>query len=259
VSSARERAIAWRHAQHARVCRRTERWPHGTVVRAPNVPTYFEYNLARLEGPDPGVDAGALIAAAEEPLHDLGHRRIEVEDEQAGARLRPQFTELGWLTERLVYLHRTLPGPEVSAPAGAELRVEGFEATRGLRTVWRGESIWGEGNEFSEVEELVAARHGTRAAVAYVDGESAAFAAFSSPVDGAAEVELVFCRPERRGGGLGGAVVAAALAAAREAGAGEAFIEADDEGPAKRLYERLGFRPVWRRHSFTLRPGGPER
>ena len=68
------------------------------------------------------------------------------------------------------------------------------------------------------------------------------------------EVELVFCMPERRGGGLGGALVAHALAEAAAGGARHALIEADDHGVAKRLYERLGFRTVWRRHSFTRRP-----
>jgi hypothetical protein len=43
-------------------------------------------------------------------------------------------------------------------------------------------------------------------------------------------------------------------AAARAAGATEAFIVADDEGDPKRLYQRLGFRPVWIQHEFTRRP-----
>ena len=68
------------------------------------------------------------------------------------------------------------------------------------------------------------------------------------------EVELVFCLPERRGGGLGGALVALALSEASAGGARHALIEADDAGDARRLYERLGFRTVWRRYSFTRRP-----
>jgi GNAT superfamily N-acetyltransferase len=115
---------------------------------------------------------------------------------------------------------------------------------------WRGESIWGDPPEFTRIEESVAARRGTRAATATVAGELAGFAAFSSAGDGV-EVEYVFCLPERRGGGLGGALVSLALAEAAAGGAREAFIEADDDGDAKRLYERLGFRTVWRRCSFT--------
>jgi ribosomal protein S18 acetylase RimI-like enzyme len=86
--------------------------------------------------------------------------------------------------------------------------------------------------------------------IARIGGEPAGFAAFSAEGD-AAEIELVFVLPERRDGGLGGALVAHALATAASEGAREAFIEADDVGSAKRLYERLGFRTVWRRSSFT--------
>ena len=60
--------------------------------------------------------------------------------------------------------------------------------------------------------------------------------------------------PERRNGGLGGALVCRALEEAHAGGARHALIEADDTGDAKRLYERLGFRTVWVRHVFTRKP-----
>ena len=253
MSTPRERATEWRHGYHAAVCSRVEPWAHGTLVRAPDVPTYYDYNLVRLEGPDPGLDAEALAAAAEPVLAGLAHRRIEVEDLAAGERLRPGFEAMGWVTERLAFLHRPLPGPEVPVPPGAELRVDAFEASRPLRHAWQGESIWGDPPDFVLIEESVAARHGTRSVIGSVAGEPAGFAAFSTAGD-AVEVELVFCLPERRGGGLGGSLVARALAEAEAGGARQALIEADDEGHAKRLYERLGFRTVWRRLSFTRKP-----
>jgi GNAT superfamily N-acetyltransferase len=246
--SARDDAIAWRRAYQARVCDRVERWAHGTVVRITELPSFYDYNLARVEGPDPGVSAEELAAAAEPALAGLGHRRIELEDSDAGLRVADGFARMGWVSERLASLFRELPGPEVTAPA--ELSVVDFEATRPLRVAWQTESIWGDTPEFALVEEEVARRRGTRAAIARVDGEPVGFAAFSVIGD-AAEVELVFVLPERRDGGLGGALVARALAAAADEGAREAFIEADDVGAAKRLYERLGFRTVWQRSSFT--------
>jgi GNAT superfamily N-acetyltransferase len=250
MSAAREHAIAWRHGSHARVCDRLERWEHGTVVRATDLPTYYDYNLARVEGPDPRLGAGELAAAAEPALAGLGHRRVEVDDEAAGTRLRDGFARMGWTTERFAFLQRELPGPPVAVPSGTELRVEGFEASRSLRTAWQTESIWNETPEFAFVEEAVGRRRGTRATVGYSGGEPIGFAAFSA-TGNAVEVELVFCLPERRNGGLGGALVAHALAVAEAGGAREAFIETDDDGASKRLYERLGFRTVWRRHSFT--------
>ena len=251
-----ERAIAWRHGYHAAVCDRVEPWVHGTVVRADDVPTYYEYNLARVEGgPDriSGLDAAALAAAAEPALVDLGHRRIEVEDTEAAARLAPGFAALGWVVERLAFLHRELPGPLPGGAHGAALTVEPFEATRGLRAAWQGESIWGEEAGFGRVEEQVAARRGTRAVIGAHEGVASGFAAFSAHGD-TTEVELVFCRPERRNGGLGGALVCRALEEAHAGGARHALIEADDTGDAKRLYERLGFRTVWVRHVFTRKP-----
>jgi GNAT superfamily N-acetyltransferase len=253
VSWPAERAIAWRHGYHAAVCGRVGPWAHGTVVRADDAPSYYEYNLARVEGGDPGLDAEALAAAAEPSLADLGHRRIEVEDTAAGARLAPGFAAMGWVVERLAFLHRELPGPPLAGRHGAELRVEGFETSRPLREAWQSESIWGDEEGFALLEEQVAARRGTRAVVGYLDGEPAGFAGFSAHGD-TAEVELVFCRPERRNGGLGGDLVARALAEAHAAGARHALIEADDTGDSKRLYERLGFRTVWVRHVFTRVP-----
>ena len=73
----------------------------------------------------------------------------------------------------------------------------------------------------------------------------------SAPTATTAEVEQAYVKPAQRGRGTGGALVAAA---ARAAGATETFIVADDEGDSKRLYERLGFRPVWIQHVFTRRP-----
>jgi GNAT superfamily N-acetyltransferase len=248
-----ERAIAWRHGHHAAVCGRVEPWAHGTVVRADDVPSYYDYNLVRVEGPDPGLDAEALAAAAEPALAGLGHRRIEVDDTAAGERLAPGFEALGWVVERLAFLERELPGPEPRGRHGADLRIEPFEATRPLRVAWSGESIWGDEPNFALVEEAVAARRGTRAAVGRLDGEPAGFAAFSAHGD-TVEIETVFCLPERRNGGLGGDLVARALAEAHAGEARRALIEAHDDGDSKRLYERLGFRTVWVRHVFTRVP-----
>ena len=172
----------------------------------------------------------------------------------AGARLAEGFKAMGWVVERLAFLHRELPAPPPSGTHGAELRVEAFEASRPLRVAWQGESVWGEGTGFALLEEEVAAapRHarGDRRRLA-----GSRPASRPSPSHGdAAEVEMVFCLPERRNGGLGGALVARALEAAHARGARHAWIEADDDGDSKRLYERLGFRTVWVRHSFTRLP-----
>jgi GNAT superfamily N-acetyltransferase len=248
---ARERAIAWRHAEHARICDVVEATEHGTMVRCTHLPTFWNYNSLRVEGPDTGASVNALVHAADVLQGDLAHRQVEVEDGDAGARLRPGFQALGWAAERLVWL--LLEGPP---PAGPDFDEVPFEDTRGLRLEWAMTSQWATSEEaargFAEHEDTVARLRGSRALIARGDGgEPVGFATFGAG-RGAAEIEQVYVTESERGRGTGGALVSAAT---RAAGAAETFIVADDEGDSKRLYERLGFRPVWIQHVFTRRPG----
>jgi GNAT superfamily N-acetyltransferase len=247
------RAVAWRQLIAERVCDVVRPWEYGTVVRSSDFPSYYQYNLVQVEGGVSGLEADALAAAAEPAFEGLDHRRIEVVDVAAGERLAPGFEAMGWVAERLAFLERELPAGERAAPAGTELEVGSFEASRPLRLAWRGESIWDDPPEFIEVEEAAAARVGTRSVVAWSDGKPSAFSAFVVHGD-TMEVELAFALPERRNGGLGAAVISRALAVAAAEGAHHALIEADDDGDSKRLYERLGFCTTWVRYVFTRKP-----
>jgi ribosomal protein S18 acetylase RimI-like enzyme len=203
----------------------------------------------RLEGPDPGASADELAAAAERFQEGLHHRRIEVEDEAAGARLRPAFERLGWKTTRLVWLALSEP------PGGPDFEEVPIEVTRELRLEWaRSEALEISEQEFrrqADAEEDVARRRGLRAMGDRApDGRAVGYVTFYT--DGqTGEVEQAYVEPALRGHGTGGGLVAAA---ARAGGASETFIVADDEGDPKRLYQRLGFRPVWIQHEFTRRP-----
>jgi GNAT superfamily N-acetyltransferase len=245
------RAIAWRHATHAAVCDVVERWEHGTVVRCTPLPDFHVYNAVRVEGAVPGLGVNTIAHAADVLLGGLGHRQVEVEDEVAGARLRPDFEALGWTTERLVWLSRTGP-----APRGPEFEEVSFPATRALRLEWSLTFPWIGGKEAAEhfalVEDRAAAVRGSRALLSRDEsGAEIGFVIFASN-GGTAEIDQVYVTPPRRGRGIGGALVQAAV---RVGGAAETFIVADDEGDPKRLYRRLGFEPVWRQHMFTRRPG----
>jgi GNAT superfamily N-acetyltransferase len=236
------------------VCDRIEPWEHGTVVFATEMAGYWDYNLVRLEGGDPGLSAGELMDAADRLQDGLSHRCLEIDDAEAGARLRADFKAAGWASERLAWMRR--PGP----PPPPSLAVEEvpYAATRELRDAWHRASDWWDedpaADRFLELEEAVAARRRSRAFTIRDAGKPVAFATLWAPPDSrAAEVEQAFTLPERRGAGLGGALVTGALAAAnREIG----WIVADDEGRPKRLYERLGFTTVWIQHTFIRHPEG---
>ena len=194
--------------------------------------------------------ADALVHAADVLQGDLAHRQIEVEDEAAGARLRPRFQALGWATERLAWLRL-----EGAPPAGPDFEEVPFADTFDLRLAWSRTFPWATdeaaARRFASHEHEVAQLRGSRALVARDDtGAPVGFVSFGAQGE-AAEIEQVYVTPALRGRGTGGALVAAA---ARTAGAAETFIVADDEGDSKRLYERLGFAPVWIEHVFLRRP-----
>lgn len=242
------RARDFNHEVQRVACDVFEPWPHGTVVRATRYPDYWAFNLVRVEE-DPEMSARELAAFADEALDGLAHRRIDFELAAAAERLRPNFEELGWLTQRLVWMRHEAPPPPVPEIAVEEVP---YEAVHDLRVAWHYE-------EFPDVDfgdlsaqardlaarldaQILAVRDGGRA-VAYTEVDR---------VGRSAEVAQVYVSPGFRGGGFGTALTSAAIEAARDAD--ETWIVADDEGRPKELYARLGFRPVWTAIE-ALRPG----
>jgi ribosomal protein S18 acetylase RimI-like enzyme len=237
----RAQAIAWRHAQDALLCDAIEPWAHGSVLRTPSSPDYWDANAVRVE--DAGLAAYELMAVADELLGDYRHRKLEVEDEATGAAAQPVFAAAGWLASPLAMMRRVGP-----ATAHAGVEEVPFEATRTLRLAWYTE--YGDDVEaheqFARTQEPVVARRGMRA---FVVGELG-FTTLAVG-DDAAEIDQLYVRPQARGQGLGARLLETALAAS---GRDVAWIVADDGGRPQALYERLGFETVWRPHEFVRRP-----
>jgi GNAT superfamily N-acetyltransferase len=201
--------------------------------------------MVRVEGPDPGLSADELIAAVDALQADLQHRRVLIEDEVAGARLRDAFADAGWETERLVMLLRS--GPPPAAPD--DVVEVPYADTRALRLEWHHSGDWGDEEALHlDSAEAVATRIGTRAFA--TRGEITGFCTLYGGSD-AAEIDQAYVTPSARGHGLGARLISGALAAG---GHHTNWIVADDEGRPKGLYQRLGFEPVWRWHTFTRLP-----
>ena len=248
--AARELAIAWRHFKHASVCDRVEPWAHGTLVRADAVPSFWDFNLVRVQSAEPGLGARAIATVADDWLGDLGHRRIEVEDEALGTRLRPEFLEIGYTSERLLWMLRTGAAPQ--PVRGVRVQELALAATRPLHEAWLVEEGVGLDSAFLDAEQALAQRRGLRVLAIVEDGAPAAYLRILHGGE-SAEIDDVYCTPGRRGEGLGTALLRAALNDAGAAGARRTFIAADDEARPKRLYARLGFRAAWIQHVFTQR------
>ena len=82
----------------------------------------------------PGARRAPIAAVADDWLDGLDHRRIEVEDEGLGTRLRPEFQEIGYSVERLLWMLREDEPPE--AVPGVRIEEVDFADTRPLHEAW---------------------------------------------------------------------------------------------------------------------------
>ncbi len=102
----------------------------------------------------------------------------------------------------------------------------------------------------ARLQERIAEEIDARAFVAPAEGEIGALCSLYA-IGGVAQVEEVSTLRARRGEGLAGAVVRAAVAAALDTAPVLVFIEADEDDWMKGWYERIGFAQVGRTWRFT--------
>ena len=251
------RARAWHHAGHAAVCDIVEPWAHGTIVRATPYPSYYDFNVVRVEE-DPAMSVEALAAFADEALAGLAHRRVDFELATAAEPLRPGFEAKGWKAMRVLWMHHEAPPP--SGPAVPVEEVP-YDSVHDLRVAWHQEDFPDQDpGEYHEQARTVALRRDAQVLTVRESGAPVAFAQLER--DGAgAEITQVYVHPDHRGGGRGTAMTRAAIEAA--GGVRDLWIAADDEDRPKELYARLGFRPAWTAMEFLRLPradaGGPSR
>ena len=223
-------------------------WSHGTVLLTPSAPNFWDANFVRVEGDGSDLEPHALMRAADELLRDSRHRKLEIHDELAGARLRPFFDAAGWVTDRNAVMLREGPGR-----AHADVEEVPLLETRPLRVEWylAFENDESEQESLAAAQDRISVRRGMRA---FIVRDAAGFpVGFTTLAVGedAAEIDQLYVTPAARGHGIGARLVEAALAAG---GRTTAWVIADDEGRARPLYERLGFETVWLQHAFVRQP-----
>ncbi len=246
-------AQACRRATLAGVCDEMFEWQFGTVARAHHWPGFYEYNTVIVDRPT-GMSALDLEVVADGYLADVAHRRFDIEDRAEAVRLRSEFERLGWETLVVVWmLHGDELPPEVAPPGGLAIEEVPWDDVIALRREWHEEDFPGrDPTEYhGYIRELAAARSARVLAVCE-DGRPIGFSELET-IGGGIEVSAAFVTRERRGEGIGTALTTAALRAGAETGL-DVWICADDEDRPKRLYERLGFRPVWWLTQFLRLP-----
>jgi GNAT superfamily N-acetyltransferase len=126
----------------------------------------------------------------------------------------------------------------------SELVEVDYDAVRELRDIWHHEDFGDhtETEAFHKQAREVAELADVRVIAAVDHGRLTGFAQVETH-DGGSEVSQVFVHPEYRGAGLGGALTARAIRVAGDS-APQVWILAERDNRPRRLYQRLGFRPI---------------
>jgi ribosomal protein S18 acetylase RimI-like enzyme len=213
---------------------RTEQSRFGTAVFTDETPLRQDGNYLRVER-----DAEPQ-ELAEEALR-LRVRIVFVPDEARGERLAPYFEERGWKTDRItVMLQRR--EPERTADLGLVTQVQEADL-RPARRRMVAQEPWATPElleQWSIAKRMLAEAIDVRFLAVVIDGEPVSYTDLY--IDGAeAQIEDVGTLPEHRGRSYATAVVLAAAAEARRAGAKFVFLVADRSDWPKELYRKLGF------------------
>lgn len=234
---------------------REEPFAYGTALFDDRLPRRWDSNYLLVERVPNEVDAAALAQEAERLQGEAGlrHRKLEVRDESAGARLEPAFRELGWTVNRhvLMALHR-----EPDRPAGPTIVEEvDADALREPRNEQLRSYEWAEDDEvlaqLHEAKALFAKRVETRFFAVFEDGRPVSWSDLYLAGD-TAQIEDVATLESHRGRGYARAVILHTAVEARRSGAELVFLVADDEDWPKELYRTLGFDELGRVYEFLL-------
>ncbi len=237
-------ALSFMRDLAVRVAQRTEPLPFGFAVFDERLPAVWDLNLVWVDRVPSWLDAAALTAEVERVQAKAGlrHRHAIVADERGGARLADGLAARGWSARRRTIMAHRRPGTANGAPVreltAAEAR-EFIERSLAADPAGLGAEVV---RQLTEARDVLAAG-GARSYGAVVDGVVVS-ACDLYRRGSVAQIESVLTLEEHRGRGLASAVVDHVLARARSAGCELAFLQVEEDGGPRALYERLGFDPI---------------
>jgi GNAT superfamily N-acetyltransferase len=230
----------------------------GSAIFHDDFPRWADVNTVRVEVPVADLDAERLHGAVERLQGRLGHRRIEVWDDDTAHRLEDGMTALGYERGRSVLMGWDGGEPEAGACGEPSPEQVPYRMIERLREEWLRDDPWApDADTLAQAlaaDRLTFEHTPTRAYAVVRDGRALAYGLLVD-IDGIALVEDVYATPAARGQGLAGAVVRRLVWESRVSGHADTVLATDAGGRARELYARLGFTPLGTVNRFLRRPG----
>ena len=247
---------------------------HATFLVDPSRADVYDANHARHVRAGSPTDIDVLLSRMDDLYAASHHRRIVLDGSTPDA-LEARLSLDGWRLDPS--LQHLLRGPLLDAPAGPpglEIRLADddtswqalLELTR-LDHVEEADKAGRVAWEMALTAQMVANRRFKQPEVRYwvakLEGDDVGMFSSTPGVDGVGLIEHLFVRSSARRRGVAVALIAHAVADARDRGARDVVIGSDPDDWPKRLYARLGFEPryverAWLRVDRRARPTGPE-
>jgi GNAT superfamily N-acetyltransferase len=244
------RATAVRAAPFERAASRIVALEWGSAIFHDDLPGWADLNTVRVEVADPELDGDRLHAAVERLQGRLAHRRIEVFDDATAARLDAGMAAHGYERGESVLMGWDGGDP----PPAPRVEQVPYAAVERLRAEWLESDPWAPDlDEALAADRLTFSSTPTRAYAVVVEGRPQAYGLLVDLGDNAL-VEDVYTTPGARGHGLGASVIARLVWESRTAGHTDTVLATPADGPARALYERLGFTTLGSVHRFLRRP-----
>lgn len=231
-------------------CARVRReFEYGTALSNDELRRVYDTNFVRFERGFDELTGDVVATAADELQASLGHRKVLIPDEAAGARVAEELKERGWRHYTLVTMVYRGSGEGGAAARQAE-QVDP-RAVRGARSraLEDGKRDAEATRQIVAFTELMASVVPSRLFAAFSEGEIGSFCALFQD-GGMGQIDEVTTIERFRRRGLGTAVVVGAVRASVADGDGLTFLVADEGDWPKEWYARLGFETIGRRYEL---------
>jgi len=250
----RERIVGFIRLLSDRAAARTEPFSFGVAHFHDGLPRVWSRNYLIAENNLEGATAELLAAEADRILGGAGlaHRKVEVNDEHAGAHLERGFRDFGWEVHcDVLMVARREPDRPIDTSLVEEVGADDLEPAweAGTRTERYG-------GDPEVVRQLVANKRvimdavDTRFFAVRVGGEIASYCDLYSD-SGTGQIEAVMTLEPYRNRGLARSTVTRAFEESRAAGNDLTFLMADRDDWPVRLYGKLGFDEIGRVYEFV--------